>query len=186
MWGMDFLFSKGSRSLQLFVAVPLGLAFIIPSLSNPPPFRADRYEELVVAVFEQMEEGDKFLIHEMSGWSWVFYARGIPRGNVRYGRCRRGDPRAQLQDLDRFRGEARVWVLFGRILPNFRPETETNLDYLRTIGFQAQTISVEGTGPLEYTAFLFRLNDEDRLGRADSETFPVGEPVEVPAHLICR
>jgi hypothetical protein len=65
-------------------------------------------------------------------------------------------------------------------------EAETVLSYLRTIGTEEKVINVPGTGPTEYSAHLFDLGEEERLEAADADSFPVGNPVDVPSHLSCR
>jgi hypothetical protein len=94
------------------------------------------------------------------------------------GGCHRGDPRAYLRELDRFRGHQRVWVLISHALPHLQ-ELPMIISYLDHIGVQRDSLAIpariwyELPGTANVHAYLYDLSDKARLGSLSVDTFPI-------------
>jgi Dolichyl-phosphate-mannose-protein mannosyltransferase len=85
------------------------------------------------------------------------------------GVCPGSNTRRLFNELDRFRGKPRVWVIISHAVGPFR-EREAMLGYLDAVGIKRGSIVV-GTPRLGSSAYLYDLSDPERLRTTLSETY---------------
>jgi hypothetical protein len=95
----------------------------------------------------------------------------VNRSEVTLGGCHRSDPAAYLHEIDRFRGQRRVWVLIARSQPSLH-EQATLREYLQRIGHLTETRATPD-GARESTLDLFDLSDAARLAASSADAFPI-------------
>jgi len=187
--GADHVVRVWCRQRPLASAAALAVLAGSPlfaSLRALPPARIEHIRPVLARVTGLARPDDDLYVYYAGGQSFLYYAERFDLGRWQYviGRCSVTDPRQYLQDLDRFRGRARVWIVAtharfggGELAIMFR--------YLDSIGRRLETIEERATSnapPDGAFAVLYDLADRTRLGAATAETFPVPDG-EVDAGL---
>jgi hypothetical protein len=85
------------------------------------------------------------------------------------GVCPGSNTRRLLNELDRFRGKRRLWVIISHAVGPFR-EREAILGYLAAAGTERDTIVV-GKPRLGSSAYLYDLSDSERLHTVSAEAY---------------
>ncbi len=176
------------RGLLAGLAPPAGWAFVAlasaaPLLAlraQPPPYGPEPVRPALERLRERRRPGDPVYVFYGAAPAFRFYAplfglAELPPGEVVFGACGRDEPRKVLRELDAFRGSPRVWILVTHALPAFR-EREVVLGYLRTIGTERESLSLEPPGGIpgaELTLTLFDLSDAARLASASAAASPL-------------
>jgi hypothetical protein len=107
-----------------------------------------------------------------------FYAPtfGLDNQFMVRGGCHRGDGHRYLSEIDAFRGQGRLWVIFTHVLPVYSEEDDI-LTYLDTIGVRQAGLRVAanfvGNWGLPASVYLYSLDDPNRLRRATAVSFPL-------------
>ena len=164
---LDFL-SRLLPKRTIWLPVLASVIFIIPAVysyaKNPVVYKSEEMEPLLAYVQEHREVGDKFYIYYGAAQAVMFYGHrfGLEPACYLVGGCHRGSIRNYLKELECYRGQSRVWILFSHLIPRFK-EKPAILSYLSTIGTQKQAISFPGC-----SAHLFDLSDETRLRAASA------------------
>jgi hypothetical protein len=166
-----------TMTIALATLVPPFLALIDAGI----PARVDHYGPIYAHLQANRRAGDAVYVMFLANSSAIFYGPrfGLQRDDYHLGQCSRDDTRAFLRDLDRFRGQRRVWIL-AKTGPAYRVPREAMRHYLTTIGVRNEALVVKSgvTDPLELE--LFDLSDPTRLRAASAETFPVQAMPEYP------
>lgn len=151
-----------------WLPVLASVIFIIPAVysyaKNPVVYRSEEMKPLLAYVQEGRKAGDKFYIYYGAAQAVMFYGRdfGLEPVDCLVGGCHRGSIRNYLKELECYRGQSRVWILFSHLIPRFK-EKPAILAYLSSIGTQEQAISFPGC-----SAHLFDLSDGTRLRAASA------------------
>jgi hypothetical protein len=160
----------------LFALPPL-LAFV----DNHPVERRQENRPLFEYVQRRRRPGDAIFIPYDTIRALRYYGprTGLDPASVSPGACHRGDLSAYLREIDRYRGQPRVWVIFAQTVPDSM-EQPTMRGYLGTIGRRREGLTVP---TIESTAFdmraeLYDLSDPVRLAASTADAFPL-PPVEV-------
>jgi hypothetical protein len=175
------------HSLRVRLQVPRGVTQVAllvplvgPVLLAPPVWRPEELRPLVQELARHREPGDPVYVYHGAGTALQYYAEQMnhPLDDVVIGVDYRGDPRGYLRELDRYRGVARLWVVFSH---DTDPDRRLILSYLAVIGAAGDSTVVPAHLPLRrsHGASLYRfdLSDGARLTAATAESFPVPAPV---------
>ena len=178
--GADHLLGNWPARLQF--ASPALLALLLGSpvyatLMALPPERTEHLRPVMAAVAERRQTTDATYVLYGAGQAFMYYAPrfGLTGQDIVLGRCSFTDMRVYLQDLDRFRGRPRVWIVATHARLE-AIELRTMTGYLDLIGRRLDSIEVRGTSMLLSTgayAYLYDLSDGDRLRASSSESYPV-------------
>ncbi len=174
--------SLGLRGPALGVA-GAGLVFaaaLLPALAgfaaDPPVYRIEETRPLLRALAARRRPGDAIYVYYAAGHALRYYGPryGFHDGDYVLGACHRGDVRAYLEEVDRFRGRPRLWVVFSHAQPRLG-ERESLLAYLDRLGTRLMALRFLPHGRmfgLPAEAFLYDLAGADRTGVA-AASFPI-------------
>jgi hypothetical protein len=171
------------------IAVTLGPA-LYATASNPPVYQIENIKPVLARLQARKRAGDEVYVYYGAAPAVRFYhaAYRLAAHDYVAGACHRGDNRRYLEELDRFRGSKRLWVVITHAYPRYR-EREDILGYLDAIGSRREALSVQaqtaaGSG-LPAELFLYELSDPNRLRRAAAATFPT-TAAEVQPQFTCE
>ncbi len=151
--------------------------FAAPALAlveTPPPYRVEDYKTVLAFLRDHRKDGDVVYVFPNPYGAMERYGAeyGLRPEDYVVGGCWRDDLRPYLRDVDRFRGEPRLWF-FASSVPPFQPARRTIERYLETIGVRREAIAVPSAAPLNPVGVtLFDLSDPARLAAASAESFP--------------
>ena len=178
--GADHALTNWPRRLQF--ASPALLALMVGSpvyatLVALPPERVEHLRPVMAEVAERRQRNDATYVFYGAGQAFMYYAPrfGLTRQDVVMGRCSITDMRVYLQDLDRFRGQPRVWIVATHARLE-AAELQTMIGYLDSIGRRLDSIEVRATSNRRSTdayAYLYDLSDGDRLRASSADAHPV-------------
>ncbi len=153
------------RPLTTAVAILL----VAATFWHSPVYRREEARSVLASVAARRQPGDAIYVYYGAERAMRFYAPrvGILPSEAIYGTCHRGHPREYLRELDRLRGNPRVWVVFSHASP---AEQSVMSGYLGAIGRRHGTFQAAGAA-----AELYDLSDSDRLQTSTAETYPVSE-----------
>jgi uncharacterized membrane protein len=173
--------ATGSRMRQVAAAAVGTIIVAVPSLIvlgvARPPYRAQEARPVLAEVARLSQPGDVFFSYYGARQAVAFYGPLTGLTDWTIGGCHREAPIEYFRELDRFRGEQRVWFFSTHAALGYR-EPEVIRAYLATIGTLRYDIAdpFGASGQEAATAALFDLSDPARLRTATAETF-VHEPV---------
>jgi len=188
-----FLLAVAAGAQQL-ANLPAGLQFATPVLlavlvgsplytaaTTLPPDRVEHMRPIMSKLAGEMASRDALYVYYGAAEAFYYYAPrfGMPTGEVAVGRCSLARPRAYLEQIDRFRGRSRVWVLATQV-SRWTNDLEMLTAYLDTIGRRTSTVVVPATQnvpSLGVYLFLYDLSDPGRLATASAGTFPASKGV---------
>ena len=151
----------------LAAALPAcGLVFLIAH--DPPVYRSEDTRPVLTELSGRRNVRDEIYVFYPGVRAFRFYAPrvGVSSVGAVFGTCHRGDPRAYLRELDRFRGAPRLWVFRTHVSERLG-EAALIDGYLGRLGRRLETIEGEDT-----EAALWDLSHGD--APADlAETFPL-------------
>ena len=159
---------------------------LIAIMSAGLPVRVDNYYPLYSHLQANRRPGDAVYVSFLAYSSAVYYGPryGLQPGEFYRGTCSRDDTRAYIRDLDRFRGQPRVWLIL-RGGPAYVSANDAMRRYFRTIGVLRDALVVRSAIADFVAIELFDLSDPVRLRAADAETFPV-KPMPAYPQPGCR
>lgn len=168
------------RRAALGTAALCAALAVLALLRYPPPYRPEDLKPVLAAVQRERQPGDAVYVYYGGDKAFRYYAGrfGFRPGDYVMGGCWRDDPRAFLRELDRFRGQARLWVIITHALPELREDTLI-LGYLDRIG--VRQAAHEGAPPARggraarAAAYRYDLTDPARLGSASAGSYPLGD-----------
>jgi hypothetical protein len=150
-------------------ASAFAIALLVSTALHLPPYRYEETRPVLAGLASRRAAGDAVYVYYGAERAVRFYGPrfGIGSAEADFGLCHRGEPRRYLEELDRFRGRPRVWVVFSHAVPGLA-EQPTIRDYLASIGRRVETIEAPGA-----SAELYDLSDPARLQTAAAATAPV-------------
>ena len=157
----------------------------------PPVYRMQDIKPPLAHLQANRRAGDAVYVYYRGGPSVFFYARAYGLGPNDYlsGGCYPGDARRYLEELDRFRGRSRVWLVVADVAPQ-RTTTDDLLAYMDAIGvrldsFVVPTHSPNGLNIADTGVFLYDLSDANRSAKIVAGSFPMKTGNYSPAWLRC-
>jgi hypothetical protein len=178
--------SRAGAVLVYAVALlPAVAAFAV----DPPVYRIEETSQLLRTVAARRLPGDAMYVYYGAGHAIRFYGPqyGFQSGDYVLGACHRGNPRAYLGEVDRFRGRSRLWVLFSHAQPRLGEE-QALLAFLDRLGTRRLSLRVLPHGRmfgLPAEAFLYDLTGAER-SRVAAASFPIAPaPSLGDASLAC-
>jgi hypothetical protein len=120
-------------------------ALAVVLLHDPPVYRDEDARPVLAKVARQWQPGDAMYVLYAGARAARYYGPlvGLRSDGVTLGECHRGDPRAYLRDLDRFRGKPRLWVFRTHLIGPLAEE-ELFDGYLARLGTRKERIDAEG------------------------------------------
>ncbi|HKA34302.1 MAG TPA: hypothetical protein VKH64_13860 [Candidatus Binatia bacterium] len=177
-------------------AVALLVAFAAPALYRiavtPPVYRIQDVKPALAYMQARRRPGDAVYVYWRGGASVAFYGArfGLRPGDYVSGGCHLGDSRSYLEELDRFRGAPRVWLVTADVSPIRRPPDDL-IRYLEAIGARIDSFVVPSRTPTYWNiapsgVYLYDLSDPARLAQAEANSFPVIINIHWPAWMRCE
>ena len=157
--------------------------------ASPPVYRPEEIASVIDYLRRTAKPSDESYVYYGAAPAFQFYAptESIP-GSIVLGACHRGDLRGYLADLDRFRGRARTWVLFGHELPRLH-ERELMVRYLDAIGRASDSVVSSGRdvdgNVVSERLYLFDLSDSTKLRAASAGSFSIAHQVPLESRFAC-
>jgi hypothetical protein len=176
--GIDWLRARAAAARPVLGAAVATAFLALPVYAiwrTPPPYYTERFKPVFAYVQARHQPGDAVYVFSYAYEAVDRYGAryGIPLGTYVLGVCDEREIRPYLQDVDRFRGVPRLWVISGSV-PDFRVPRQTVGRYLRSIGVRRDSIVLPSRSPIDpVSAELFDLSDTVRLMSATAATFPV-------------
>jgi hypothetical protein len=173
--------------LVLFVLAPL----VYPVAATPPVYVSEHVKPVLARLQAERHADDAIYVYYGAAPAITFYASqfGLERKSYVVGGCHRGDARRYLQELDTFRGRARVWVLITHSVPPYR-EGDDIVAYLDSIGIREKSLVVRsravGRTPLPAELYLYNLSDHAKGERASSTTFALTSAAPADPTFTCE
>ena len=160
----------------------LAAALAVVTALHLPVYRHEETRTVLAGLAARRQPGDALYVFYGAERALRFYGPrvGIAVSEATLGGCHRGEPREYLRELDRFRGNPRVWVVFAHASPGLA-EQSTIRGYLGSIGRRSDLIEAAGA-----SADLYDLSRPELLGNATAETYPLaaGNP-DLAARIGC-
>ncbi|MDB4910605.1 MAG: hypothetical protein JWO39_1428 [Gemmatimonadetes bacterium] len=185
---IDWIVERVSRASRPASAA-LALAAMIPPVFavvvTPPPYTVEPFKPVFAYVQAHRQSGDKIYVFSNSFQAMARYGAqyGFSSSSYVNGVCDERSNTPFLVDVDRFRGEPRVWVI-GSSVPDWAPSRRAIRKYLGTIGVRRDSMSVPSIAPLSpVSAELYDLSDTSRLRLATATEFHT--PADT-MHAICH
>jgi hypothetical protein len=171
----------------------LGVTVIAALLVTPlvaittplPPYELEHHITVLRYLQQHRKPGDAVYVFPLSRIGMLLYGPtyGLQPTDWTTAICDRGDTRAYVRDIDRYRGTPRLWVLSSATRP-FRTARSAVRGYLTTVGVKRDSLlleSIDGGVSLE----LFDLSNPVRLQSATADAFPV-DPMPTDPRPGCR
>jgi hypothetical protein len=174
---------RGQASvLHSAVGAALGAVLMLAFLASPvmamwempPPYDIEHWRALLSYLQSHRQTGDEVYVLPIQRIGMSFYGPSYglqPRGWTT-GVCEQNDTRAYIEDVDRYRGVRRLWVVSGSTRP-FRVARASVLKYLNTIGVKKDSLELPSLTMTAVSVELYDLSDPARLQAASARTFPV-------------
>jgi hypothetical protein len=142
-----------------------------------PPSWLQHLRPIVEEVQTRRHPGDAVYVYYAAGQAFSYYANrySLSLDRVVLGRCTTHGPGDLLRELDQFRGQNRVWVVFSHTRNN-GADGAIPLDYLDRIGRRLDVLhrAPSSGRPVEAAyAVLYDLSDSRRLSAASADTHPI-------------
>ena len=141
----------------------------------PPNWQED-FRPVVQHVARHRQPGDAVHVYYGARQMFRYYAPrlGFADGDYSIGRCAMDEPRAYLAEVDRFRGRARVWMIFSHSLHGGR-EIRLITGYLDAIGRRLSAVPAHALDtPLSARGYAFLYDLSGRPpATVTAATYPV-------------
>ena len=142
---------------------------------NAPPDKQEDMKSVLSYVSSRRTSSDSTYVYYGAGQAFIYYASRYAFHSDEYtvGSCARHEPHRYLAELDRFRGQRRLWTVFSHSTQNGK-EIRFMTAYLTAIGREIEKVPNTNAplGAGSY-AFLYDLSDARRLANASAGTFAV-------------
>lgn len=156
-----------------WMAVPIaGFAAYLPT------YKVAETKSVLRYIGERRQPDDRMYGISTTSHAIAYYAPkvGLNPSEFVVGACHLGEPRKTLQELDQFRGQSRVWVMFTHDLARYNLRGEA-LNYLNRIGTARDSIVLMPPSiPTLVTgasAYLYDLSDAAKLKSATADSVPL-------------
>jgi hypothetical protein len=171
-----------ARALHSLVGATVGAALMLAFLASPvmamwempPPYDIEHWRALLSYLQSHRQTGDEVYVLPIQRIGMSFYgpSYGLQPRDWTTGVCEQNDTRAYIEDVDRYRGVRRLWVVSGSTRP-FRVARSSVQEYLNTIGVKKDSLELPSLTMTAVSVELYDLNDPARLQAARAESFPV-------------
>lgn len=175
-FALDRLGSRVQLLAPLMLAIFAGSP-IYATVTALPPERIEHLRPIVAKIAAERQPGDGIYVFYGAAHAFRYYTSRFDMGSsgTVYGACSTTDLRVYLRDVDRFRGQRRVWVVATHV-PRQGIELRTITEYLDAIARRVDSTEVRSTPDwIAFNAygFLYDLSDPVRLRAASADTFSV-------------
>src|SRR5580704_2941362 len=159
----------GAALMLAFLASP-----VMAMWEMPPPYDIEHWRALLSYLQSHRQTGDEVYVFPIQRIGMSFYgpSYGLQPQDWSTGVCEQNDTRAYIQDVDRYRGVRRLWVVSGSTRP-FRVARASVMKYLNTIGVKKDSLELPSLTMTSVSVELYDLSDPARLQAASAESFPV-------------
>ena len=187
--GAELLMRQASRLHPLLgwvLVVGLLAPPVMAIVEAPPPYDIEHHRTLLAYLQRNRQPGDVIYVFPLQRIGTLYYGPrfGLLPADWVSGICERDDTRRYLQDVDRFRGAPRLWILSSAARP-FRTARSAVQKYLETIGIRKEAMSLSSLSMGSAGIELYDLSDPARLKAATADTFPV-PPMPTDPRPGCR
>jgi hypothetical protein len=164
--------------LGAVLGTALMIAFVVPPVmamwEMPPPYDIEHWRALLSYLQSHRQAGDEVYVLPIQRIGMSFYgpSYGLQPRDWTTGVCEQNDTRAYIEDVDRYRGVRRLWVVSGSTRP-FRVARASIQKYLNTIGVKKDSLELPSLTMTAVSVELYDLSDAARLQAASAESFPV-------------
>jgi hypothetical protein len=161
-------------AIGIVVVLAFFIAPVMALVEAPPPYEIEHHWEVLSYLQQRRQPGDIIYMMQLTQVGARFYGPrfGLQPNEWITGACDRDDAHVFLQDLDRFRGRPRLWVLAGAPRPLMTVRAAV-LNYLGTIGIRRDRKEYPSMLYGSITLDLYDLTDPARLRAANAESFSV-------------
>jgi len=163
------------RDAGLIVAAIVVLIAFQAVLRNHPPDTQEDLRSVLTFVHDRRLPDDRMYVYYGAGQAFLYYAPrfGLEPDMYSVGTCARHQPIVNLTELDKFRGDRRLWTIFSHSLQGGR-EIRLLTGYLDRIGHRLDAFPATNAplGAGAY-AFLYDLSDARRLASTSRDRYPV-------------
>jgi len=176
--GVQWIAAQAARAHPLLgtaVVPALAAPPVYAIIADPPPYYIEGYKPVLAYVQAHRRTGDAVYVYANAYEAVVHYGAryGLEADGYILGICDERESRRYLEDVDRFRGRQRVWVIASSVAP-FYPARQSIDRYLHAIGVQRDSIAIPSRRPIyPVSAELFDLSDSTRLRTTTAAAFPV-------------
>jgi Dolichyl-phosphate-mannose-protein mannosyltransferase len=174
---------RAALSLMMTVAfMPLLLVVLVGHL----PFHYQESRPVLAALASRWRPGDRLYVYYSARKAISFYGPQYGLTDWWSGPCHREDPRSYFREIDRFRGQPRVWFFFTHAALGYR-EPELIRSYFEAIGLERDRVPdpFGDRGQAEAAAQLYDLSDPGRLSAATAETYDYPDPKSGGPRVLC-
>jgi len=173
-WGRS-LAARAHRGLGVLVVAPFAVIPVLALVRIPPPYFYEAYKPVLAYAQSQRRPGDVVYVfaNAFEGVDHYGPRYGLPSGSYVLGTCDERETRPFVEQVDRFRGTPRLWVI-GSSLPDFQNARDAIDRYLGTIGIRRDVYAVPSPLVPQFgaaSAELFDLSDTTRLRATTVATF---------------
>ena len=184
-----------ASSISPVAAIAMAAALVAPALyaiaAKPPVYRIQDVKPALAHMQARRQSGDAVYVYYRGSQSMNFYGAryGLRPSDYTTGGCFLGDTRRYLEDIDRFRGSPRLWLVMADISPIRRPP-EDIVRYLDAIGVRLDFFLTPARPPTDWGiapagVYLYDLSDPAHLAKADASSFPVTLNTHWPLWMRC-
>jgi hypothetical protein len=175
-------------------AAAMLLALAGPALyvlaAKPPVYRIQDVKPVLAYLQARRRPGDAVYVHYRGATSMVYYGAryGLRPSDFTIGGCYLGDTRRYLEEIDKYRGSPRLWLVAADVSPVRTPPQDI-VRYLDAIGVRTDSFLMPTRTPTGYAitpaaVYLYDLSDTQRLAKADASSFPVVN-THLPSWMRC-
>jgi hypothetical protein len=157
------------------VVLPFAVIPVVALVRMPPPYFYEGFKPVLAYVQSHRRPGDAVYVYANAYEAVDHYGPryGLPAGSYVVGMCDERETRPFLEQVDRFRGAPRLWVI-GSSVPEFQYPRDAIARYLGTIGIRRDSIAIRSPitpafGPV--SAELYDVSDTLRLRASSAATF---------------
>jgi hypothetical protein len=188
-WGRS-LAARAHRGIGALVVAPFAVIPVLTLVRIPPPYFLEGFKPVLAYVQSQRRPGDVVYVfsNAFEGVDHYGSRYGLPSGSYVLGICDERETRPFLDQVDRFRGTPRLWVI-GSSVPEFQYARDAIDRYLGTIGIRRDLLAVPSPlvpqfGPV--SAELFDVSDTTRLRTTTVATFQLLPPNTTGRFPVCH
>lgn len=164
-----------------------------PVLGALPPYQVEHIKPVLAHIRAHSGDADRLYVYGETREAFQYYAPRYRFAAAAYtfGAHPYAAQRQHLQELDRFRGSSRVWLVVSHVFPTCH-DVDDMLAYLDRIGVRRDEVLVPAhlpAGSLQWeisaSAYAYDLSDPERLARADAASFPIATSADGGLHPGC-
>jgi hypothetical protein len=163
-WIADRVAPTNARARVALASVAM-IAPLLAVIGTPPPYVVEQFKPVLAYVQAHRQPSDKIYVFSNAYQAVARYGPlyGIEPSTYVNGACDERSTLPFLVDVDRFRGDPRLWVI-GSSVPDFAAARRAIAMYLGTIGVRRDSIVLPSIAPMSpVSAELYDLSDTSRL-----------------------